>query len=67
MAARMQALAVAADRVLSEALKFALDRVQAWSIFESLAYNVRGEDDLLNPAGGAAGARLMRPRASSYA
>ena len=24
------------------------------SIFESLAYNIRGEDDLLNPAGGAA-------------
>ena len=24
------------------------------SIFESIAYNVRGEDDLLNPAGAAA-------------
>ena len=24
------------------------------SIFESLAYNIRGTDDLLNPAGGAA-------------
>ena len=36
------------------------------SIFESLAYNIRGEDDLLNPAGAAALTGIISKSTSGY-